>query len=668
MRDRRSVRNASPDMPEHLGIENLQMRGGEVTEPPRKGTPMLHLAFVTQKPEMAGRIETIMKDWPPGRATVTCYQVRDAHEAADLTIEGDVVICRGLVPAILRQKYGPALPLVELLISGYDVLRTLNQCRRLSTCGKAALLTSAVAEADLRELTANARLDIYAAHIRNHDEVRQHLEKARAIGVDVVAGSTTTCLMAEQMALKSVVIESGQESVRLALEEAARLADVSWQTRAETERLKIIIDSMFEGALAVDQNGLITASNMAARALLNPGRDNVIAGQHIDAVLPGSSFAELLTTGQSRLGTLHRREGGDLVSNMLPINVDGRIMGAVSTFQPVNTLQDVESRVRASMHDRGHKARYTFADCLGESATMRTALSRAARISSAELPLLIHGETGTGKEIVAQSVHNLSRRRTGPFVAVNCASLTENLLESELFGYVEGAFTGARRGGKAGLFEIANRGSIFLDEISEIPLSLQARLLRVLQENEVMRLGHDRVIPVDVRIIAASNKSLEYLVREGFFRQDLYYRLNVLSLTLPPLRERLGDIGLLAQHFLAESCAHAGRPDMVWAPGTLTLLEDYTWPGNVRELRNVCERIMVFATGTLVKPEDLRCALDAPSPSRPHRPPPGIRPTAEEVHKALHEAGGHHGLAASSLGISRTTLWRRLQKEGRGEG
>lgn len=629
----------------------------------RKGIRMLQLAFVTQKPEMAGLIETIMKDWPPDRAAVKCYQVRDAHAAADLMIEGDVVICRGLVPTFLRQKYGPSLPLVELLISGYDVLRALNQCRQLSTCGKVALLTSSVAETDLQELTANVRLDIYAACIRNHDRLKRHLEKAQTFGADVVAGSTTTCLMAEQMGFRTVVIESGQESVRLALEEAARLADVSWQTRAETERLKIILDSMFEGALAVDRNGLITASNVAARSLLSQGRDNAIVGQPIDLVLPGSSFADLLATGQSRMGTLHRREGGDLVSNMQPINVDGRIMGAVSTFQPVNTLQDVESRVRASMHDRGHKARYTFADCLGESTSMRTSLSRAARISAADLPLLIHGETGTGKEIIAQSVHNLSRRRNGPFVAVNCASLTEHLLESELFGYVEGAFTGARRGGKAGLFEIANRGSIFLDEISEIPLSLQARLLRVLQENEVMRLGHDRIIPVDVRIIAASNKSLAHLVREGFFRQDLYYRLNVLSLTLPPLRERVGDLGLLAQHFLSESCAHAGRPDMVWAPDTLPLLEDYNWPGNVRELRNVCERIMVFATGTTVKPDDLRCALDAPPPSRPRRPSSGTRPTTMDVQRALREAGGHHGLAATSLGISRTTLWRRLQED-----
>jgi transcriptional regulator with PAS, ATPase and Fis domain len=315
------------------------------------------------------------------------------------------------------------------------------------------------------------------------------------------------------------------------------------------------------------------------------------------------------------------------------------------------------------MHGKGHKARYTFADYLGESAAMREAISRAVRISSTDRPLLIYGETGTGKEIIAQSVHNVSRRRNNPFVAVNCASLTENLLESELFGYVEGAFTGARRGGKPGLFEIANRGSIFLDEVSEIPLSLQARLLRVLQENEVMRLGHDRVIPVDVRLIAASNKDLEAMVRAGFFRQDLFYRLNVLSLRLPPLRERPGDIGLLARHFLSESGSRTERLEIVMTPEALSLLEEYDWPGNVRELRNVCERLQVFASDPKIKAEDLLRVLDIPGRIRPRRLPRSARPTAADVHNALRKASGHHGQAAAALGMSRTTLWRRLREE-----
>ena len=624
---------------------------------------MLRLAFVAQKAEMAALTEKIMLSWPPGRATMNFYHVRHAHEVEDLALEGDAVICRGLVPNILRQKYGRSLPLVELLVSGYDVLRTLNSCRSLSVSGKMALFTSAVAEIDLAAIIENSCLNIYAAAVKNQEDIRTHLDKAREAGADVVAGSTTTCLMAEERGFKAVVIESGLESVRLAMEEAARLVEVSWQTRVEAEKLRVILDSMYEGALAVDQNGLVTASNMAARELLNQEDKKTLSGRHIDSILPGGDFANILVSGQRRVGTLHRREGGDLVSNMLPINVEGRIMGVVSTFQAVSALQDVETRVRATMHGKGHKARYTFADYLGESAAMREAISRAVRISSTDRPLLIYGETGTGKEIIAQSVHNVSRRRNNPFVAVNCASLTENLLESELFGYVEGAFTGARRGGKPGLFEIANRGSIFLDEVSEIPLSLQARLLRVLQENEVMRLGHDRVIPVDVRLIAASNKDLEAMVRAGFFRQDLFYRLNVLSLRLPPLRERHGDIGLLTRHFLSESGSRTERPEIVMTPEALSLLEEYDWPGNVRELRNVCERLQVFASDPKIKAEDLLRVLDIPGRIRPRRLPRSARPTAADVHNALRKADGHHGQAAAALGMSRTTLWRRLREE-----
>ena len=624
---------------------------------------MIHLAFVAQKAEMAVLTEEIIKTWPPDRAMVSFYLVRHAHEAEELAIEGDVVVCRGLVYNVLRQKYGPSLPLVELLISGYDVLRALNQCRRVSTTGKIALLTSAVAEIDIVAITESTCLSIYAAAVKTPEEMSTHLRKAREAGADVVAGSTTTCLMAEEQGFKAVVIESGLGSVRLAMEEAARLVEASWQTRVEAEKFRVILDSMYEATLAVDKNGLITTSNTAARLLLNQAAGQELSGRHIDSVLPGSGFAEILASGKRRVGTLHRREGVDLVSNMLPFNVEGQILGAVSTFQAVSALQDVETKVRTIMHDKGHKARYTFNDCVGESMSMRETLSRAARISSVDKPLLIHGETGTGKEVIAQSVHNVSRRQNGPFVAVNCASLTENLLESELFGYVEGAFTGARRGGKPGLFEIANRGSLFLDEVSEIPLSLQARLLRVIQENEVMRLGHDRIIPVDVRIIAASNKDLESLVREGFFRQDLFYRLNVLSLRLPPLRERPGDVGLLARHFLSAGGSRMGWPEITLTPEALSLLEEYDWPGNVRELSNVCERLLVFASEPEINVEDLLGVLDIPGQPRP-RHAPGAKPSASDVHNALQEAGGRRRQAAAALGMSRTTLWRRLKEEG----
>jgi propionate catabolism operon transcriptional regulator len=286
--------------------------------------------------------------------------------------------------------------------------------------------------------------------------------------------------------------------------------------------------------------------------------------------------------------------------------------------------------------------------------------------------VLIGGESGTGKERFAQGIHNASRRAAAPFVAVNCAAFAESLLESELFGYEEGAFTGARRGGKPGLFEAAHTGTLFLDEIGEMPQALQAKLLRVLQEKEVLRVGGTEPTPVDVRIIAATHRDLRGLVEEGAFRADLFYRLNILNLHLPALRERPGDILLLAAHFLA---AALGRLQLAPATGGLPpsltpLLAAYRWPGNIRELENVIERIAVFygaGDPTAGEGEALRSVVPelfvrdegsgTPDLGR-------IARSGEQAHirAVLDECGGDRGAAAQRLGISRTTLWRKLRQ------
>ena len=271
------------------------------------------------------------------------------------------------------------------------------------------------------------------------------------------------------------------------------------------------------------------------------------------------------------------------------------------------------------------------------------------------------------RSIFAQSIHNASRRHDGPFVAVNCAALPENLLESEFFGYVTGAFTGASKAGKAGLFELAHRGTLFLDEVSEIPLSLQGRLLRVLQEREVMRLGDDRVIPIDVRIVTATNRNLKELADTGLFRQDLLYRLDVLSLSLPPLRERRDDIPLLTRFFLKR---FGGSPNSL-ALDAEQLLSRNDWLGNVRELRNICERLAVLFTESLITEKEIRLAL-GPKALVPiddsHHPeieiPKMRRMQHELVVQALRQTHGNKRQAAELLGISRATLWRKIRAYG----
>ena len=290
------------------------------------------------------------------------------------------------------------------------------------------------------------------------------------------------------------------------------------------------------------------------------------------------------------------------------------------------------------------------------------------KFSRVDSNVLIVGETGTGKELISQSCHNASLRKHGPFVAVNCAALPESLLESELFGYVEGAFTGAAKGGKPGLFELAHKGTIFLDEISEIPLKLQGRLLRVLQEREIMRLGHDRMIPIDVRVISATNQDLKRLAAEGKFRLDLLYRLDVLQIEVSPLRDRKEDIIELAFHFIKYFSRKCRKNVHKMSSEAQDLLRSYAWPGNVRELCNICERLVVLSDSENILATDVARVLKPTDPLPQATSPP--KATAEpkklnwsQVEETLRLTDGNKAQAAKLLGISRTTLWRKLTDE-----
>ncbi|WP_128596935.1 sigma-54 interaction domain-containing protein, partial [Paraburkholderia kirstenboschensis] len=305
--------------------------------------------------------------------------------------------------------------------------------------------------------------------------------------------------------------------------------------------------------------------------------------------------------------------------------------------------------------------------------------------------VLLTGESGTGKELVAQGIHNASARRGNPFVAFNCAALPEGLIESELFGHEEGAFTGARRGGKPGLFEMAHTGTIFLDEIGEMPPALQSRLLRVLQEREVMKLGSGRATPIDVRVIAATHRDLHGLVDEGAFRADLYFRLNLLQIELPPLRERRADVAPLARHLLSRSAlqyglseAAIGRALKFLAP----LFERYAWPGNVRELDNLLARAAIYLGDAasdqrddrdgIVQPDllalfpefsrmghaDVSARLTKTAADATTAGAGRVAPSRDDVLKALERCGGNRAAASRALGIGRTTLWRLLKAEG----
>ena len=318
------------------------------------------------------------------------------------------------------------------------------------------------------------------------------------------------------------------------------------------------------------------------------------------------------------------------------------------------------------------QVRERFGDIVGRSARLKQVQELIEAAAPTEATILVVGESGTGKELVARAVHANSARASGPFVAINCGALPETLLESELFGHVKGAFTGAQFS-KPGLFEEAEAGTIFLDEVGETTPATQVKLLRVLQEQEIRRVGDTRTIKVNARVVAASNRDLMSLVREGKFREDLYYRLNVISVEVPPLRDRMEDLPLLVRHFLEKYAAKTGRADKELSQQTMTLMERYAWPGNIRELENAIERAVILSKEAVIGPDDLPQAVRAGHEARGLAS--GLEPgglSLEELERtyivaSLDRFGGNQAATAAALGISRTTLWRKLKSYGLSE-
>jgi transcriptional regulator with PAS, ATPase and Fis domain len=336
----------------------------------------------------------------------------------------------------------------------------------------------------------------------------------------------------------------------------------------------------------------------------------------------------------------------------------------------------MEQRIREELYLKGHVAENTFEDIIGQSPAIVQAKEEAENYAQVDSPLLIYGETGTGKELFAQAIHNASPRKNNPFVAFNCAAIPENLLESELFGYVEGAFTGAKKGGKMGLFEQAHKGTIFLDEIGEISTDIQARLLRILQERKVRRVGDDKLTPIDVRIIVSTNKDLYQLVEKKKFREDLYYRINVLNLNLPPIWERREDVPLLVNFFIKKYRQRLKKVVEGISTESIQILENYTWPGNVRQLENIMERLMVRTQEDYIRTSLVREIMNSLPGNKLGLNRVGFFKSdisislmgnlegieRNIIKRVIQEEKGNKAATAKRLGIGRTTLWRKLNK------
>jgi PAS domain S-box-containing protein len=455
--------------------------------------------------------------------------------------------------------------------------------------------------------------------------------------------------------------------------------------RIPPQLLQAVLDNPYEGTVIIDDQGIIRHFSKANEPFYGLTAEEAM-GRHIRDVVPASGLPEVVRSGRPVLGDTFDIDGRKVIVNSYPVKHGEKIIGAVGKMIFHNLkafvalkhkIGELESTVRRYEQEirEIYRARYSFEDVIGRSAKLNHAKDAAVRLAASVSPILLTGESGTGKEIFAQAIHQASPRRDHSFIRVNCASIPSELFESELFGYKAGAFTGALKSGKPGKFELAHRGTIFLDEIGELPLGLQAKLLRVLQEKEIEPLGSPRPKMIDFRVIAATNRDLEERVRTGYFRRDLFYRLNVISIQLPPLREIREDIPVLAGHFLLKLRRRMTSTVSAIAPEVMEIFLAYDWPGNVRELENVMERALALCPGSTIKREHLPESLvNTQARSAPERPERHLEDDLlaraagnaekEQLLEALRRTGGSRTEAAALLNIHRTTVYFRLKKYG----
>ena len=455
-------------------------------------------------------------------------------------------------------------------------------------------------------------------------------------------------------------------------------------TRDLIEALFPMFEQASAGAIAVDGDARITWLNTRYATLLGLRDPKAVIGQDVRCIIPHSRMPEVVTTGRPLLLDIMEYQTQQLVVTRLPFfDEAGKVLGAIAfvlydDLQPLTPLvskyrrlhQDlVAARKALAKSTRG--TRYSLSDFIGASPQVLEVKRRARLAAGRDMPVLVLGETGTGKEVLAQAIHSASARVERPFVGVNVAAVPENLLEAEFFGVAPGAYTGADRRTRDGKFQLANGGTLFLDEVGDMPLTLQAKLLRALQEGEFEPLGSNKVVSVDVRVIAATSRNLEEMIAEGHFRSDLYYRLNVLEIPIPPLRDRMLDLGVLCEAIMEDLCASMNLRSEI-TDAAIAALSSYDWPGNVRELRNVLERALTMGEDSAVLDADAIFRVLPRSGHRiqPLQPASAVQPLAKvmaqaeagAIEAALLASRGNRSRAAQLLGISRSALYEKLAK------
>lgn len=596
-----------------------------------------------------------------------------------------LIVSNGITAVMLREKL--PLPVMELPFSGLEaalaVKEALTYSDRIVHIGTDSLyhyLSKSLSVLDIDpQLIAFHQVD-------PGQTIEEQTERLIGEGYQVIIGGYASTVVANRLGAHGIEITVDETVIRSTILNARIIAQEIRRQEENRQLYSSVLNAAGEPILAVTHTGQVMNANHAAKRLLNADCD----GEDFRKLLHSSNLVDIDSVTTEDLAGLE--DYTPVVLKKTPLFGSASSLGQVITIKQINRDGESTTHKRRDLLLKGFYASNTFSNIDGGSPAILSLKAKAQKYAVYDSTLLITGESGTGKELFAQSVHNASRRKAMPFVPVNCAALPESLIESELFGYEKGAFTGAGKEGKAGLFELADGGTIFLDEISEIPIATQSKLLRVIEEGDVIRVGGDHINVVDVRVICTSNKDLLKMVQDGLFKEDLYFRLSVLEIHVPPLRDRREDIDALAARFLTKFCEQHDKNISSIEPEVLSALKQLPFHGNVRELSNIIERMVIFSETNAINLETMKESLNpaqltllygepsasssgdpvedfqGDSSSREHTPLPAIAPRSLEdmerelILQTLADNKGNKAATARALGIDASTLWRKLKK------
>lgn len=544
----------------------------------------INISIVSPYSEMADYFNNL-KD---KRININAKTINDKQEIKEFIKENeattDVFLSGGSSVSFIRENTN--IPVVDIKITNFDLIKAINSIE-INDNTQIVCLSYYKDVFDLEEIKSIFKLKKNILQIKYiiPEDIKDSLKKAKELGGNLVVGGGCTEIYSKNLSLKSILLKSSDEAMNKAIEDAINIFNVRKKEIEKNVKLNTILNFIKQGIIVTDINNKITICNTEAAKILNVNKEEILDKNITNILGISENSTELSSDGIININ------GKMVATSTIEIKINDTLIGRVNSFDKASTIQKLERKIRNNNHKKGLVAKYNFDNIITKDKNMEKIKKMAMKYAKTNATILIYGESGTGKELFAQSIHNQSDRRDWPFVAVNCGAINENLLESELFGYDKGAFTGAKKEGKVGLFELAHRGTIFLDEIGELPLGLQASLLRVIQEKEIMRVGSNEITPIDIRIVCATNKDLRQEVLKGRFREDLYYRLNVFNISVPALRDRRADIPLISKELL-------NRFGVFNKEEVIEIIKkcpsNYAWRGNIRELENVIRRLSLM--------------------------------------------------------------------------